>query len=314
MPFSVWSIPSNSSKSALGKELLTTSIGWLTTSRYRTNLTAPAPKVRQNPKLNRSLRGETRAVRSSGEIPGSPRRSCGAPPVPPRARSGEQTPPAAERYHCAYSGLGVAQLVGPNCVRLGEWSVTAPARPCKPQSHPGEGCDTGSPLGFFYLEIWVRAQAPGLTSSVTQPGVVQAAADSRTGQVFQTGLLPQILLQLGQRPGCKSQSQILGMGCRHLQNLGGGSGSVIGRASRAGAIRQPFHSRCQEPAHPMRSEAASAGFYQAPWGKACPRIQLLPVADLLAGKTVDFPRENVTFKKAPRAQAEAVETDKLQFE
>src|SRR5438105_4035975 len=73
------------------------------------------------PKLNRSLRGETRAVRSSGEIPGSPRRSCGAPPVPPRARSGEQTPPAAERYHCAYSGLGVAQLVGPNCVRLGDF-------------------------------------------------------------------------------------------------------------------------------------------------------------------------------------------------
>src|SRR5206468_3574672 len=124
-------------------------------------------------------------------VPRSPRRSCGAPPVPPRARSGEQTPPAAERYHCAYSGLGVAQLVGPNCVRLGEWSVTAPARPCKPQSHPGEGCNTGSPLGFFYLEIWVRAQAPGLTSSVTQPGVVQAAAGSRTGKVFQTGLLPQ---------------------------------------------------------------------------------------------------------------------------
>lgn len=71
------------------------------------------------PKLNRSPRGETRAVRSSGEIPESPRRSCGGPPVPPRARSGEQTPPAAERYHCAYSGLGVAQLVGPNCVRPG---------------------------------------------------------------------------------------------------------------------------------------------------------------------------------------------------
>src|SRR5437773_5110148 len=227
------------------------------------------------PKLNRSLRGETRAVRSSGEIPGSPRRSCGAPPVPPRARSGEQTPPAAERYHCAYSGLGVAQLVGPNCVRLGEWSVTAPARPCKPQSHPGEGCNTGSPLGFFYLEIWVRAQAPGLTSSVTQPGVVQAAADSRTGQVFQTGLLPQILLQLGQRPGCKSQSQILGMGCRHLQNLAGGSGSVIGRASRAGAIRQPFHSRCQEPAHPtMRigvvESGRLAGLHQRTAGRQLP--------------------------------------------
>jgi site-specific DNA-methyltransferase (adenine-specific) len=70
----------------------------------------------------------------------------------------------------------------------------------------------------------------------------------------------------------------------------------------------------EQPTQPMRSEAASAGFYQAPWGKASPRIQLLTVADLLSGKTVDFPRENVTFKKAPKAKAEAVETDALRFE
>jgi hypothetical protein len=48
MPSSVSSIPSNSSKSGFGKELLTTSIGWLTSSRYRTNLIGSAPKVRQN--------------------------------------------------------------------------------------------------------------------------------------------------------------------------------------------------------------------------------------------------------------------------
>src|SRR5207245_2242153 len=87
---------------------------------------------------------------------------------------------------------------------------------------------------FFYLEIWVRAQAPGLTSSVTQPGVVQAAADSRTGQVFQTGLLPQILLQLGQRPGCESQSQILGMGC--LWRIPSATGRPPGSAGEAAKV------------------------------------------------------------------------------
>jgi DNA modification methylase len=60
-----------------------------------------------------------------------------------------------------------------------------------------------------------------------------------------------------------------------------------------------------QPTKPMRTEAASAGFYKAPWGKDYARLQLLTVADLLAGKTVDFPRENVTFKKAPKAHAPA---------
>lgn len=57
----------------------------------------------------------------------------------------------------------------------------------------------------------------------------------------------------------------------------------------------------EQPTQPMRSEAASAGFYKAPWDKDYPRLQLLTIADLLSGKMVDFPRENVTFKKAPRA-------------
>jgi site-specific DNA-methyltransferase (adenine-specific) len=69
----------------------------------------------------------------------------------------------------------------------------------------------------------------------------------------------------------------------------------------------------EQPMQPMRSEAASAGFYQAPWGKAYSRIQLLTVADLLSGKTVDFPRENVTFKKAPKAEKAEIENQKLPF-
>jgi hypothetical protein len=69
----------------------------------------------------------------------------------------------------------------------------------------------------------------------------------------------------------------------------------------------------EPPTKPMRSEAASAGFYKAPWGKDYARLQLLTIADLLAGKTVDFPRENVTFKKAPRILEPAAEPGKLAF-
>ncbi len=51
----------------------------------------------------------------------------------------------------------------------------------------------------------------------------------------------------------------------------------------------------------MRKEAASAGFYESPWGKH-PRLQLLTVGELLEGKEIDRPRSraDATFKKAPR--------------
>jgi len=65
---------------------------------------------------------------------------------------------------------------------------------------------------------------------------------------------------------------------------------------------------------PMRSEAASGGFYKAPWGNDYPRLQLLTIADLLSGKLVEFPRENVTFKKAPKAQGREAEQLELQGE
>lgn len=56
-----------------------------------------------------------------------------------------------------------------------------------------------------------------------------------------------------------------------------------------------------EPTKAMRREAASAGFYESPWGKH-PKIQLLTVAELLGGKAVDHPRTagtNITYKQAP---------------
>jgi len=65
-----------------------------------------------------------------------------------------------------------------------------------------------------------------------------------------------------------------------------------------------------EPAtKPMEKEGASAGFYDSPFGKKYPRLQLVTVGELLAGKEVEYPRTlDVTFKKAPRARSTAAKS------
>jgi SAM-dependent methyltransferase len=60
----------------------------------------------------------------------------------------------------------------------------------------------------------------------------------------------------------------------------------------------------QEPTQPMRSEAASAGFYDSPWGKH-PRVQILTIEELLEGVQIDMPpirQVNQTYRRAPRHQ------------
>jgi hypothetical protein len=67
------------------------------------------------------------------------------------------------------------------------------------------------------------------------------------------------------------------------------------------------------PTKPMRAEAASAGFYESPWGKH-PRLQLLTVAELLQGKGIDYPHvsgANLTYKQAPRAVRKVAERGDL---
>ncbi len=64
----------------------------------------------------------------------------------------------------------------------------------------------------------------------------------------------------------------------------------------------------QEPTHPMRTEAAGAGFYHSPgWNSNHPKLQILTVADLLAGKGIDMPplrQVSTTFRRAPKAKAD----------
>ena len=63
------------------------------------------------------------------------------------------------------------------------------------------------------------------------------------------------------------------------------------------------------PTKAMRTEAASAGFYASPWGQH-PRVQILTVGELLAGKKLDAPpprQTSLTYKRAPKALKKAGE-------
>ena len=64
----------------------------------------------------------------------------------------------------------------------------------------------------------------------------------------------------------------------------------------------------EEPTKDMKKEVAGAGFYDSKlyWTRH-PRLQILTVAELLAGKGIDMPlinQVNKTYRKAPRVGAE----------
>lgn len=82
----------------------------------------------------------------------------------------------------------------------------------------------------------------------------------------------------------------------HVRDLRG----VVEREKAAMAVLITM----QEPTQNMRREAASAGFYESPWGTKHPRLQLFTVQELLEGKKIDMPptRDLRTFKKAPKAK------------
>jgi DNA modification methylase len=60
----------------------------------------------------------------------------------------------------------------------------------------------------------------------------------------------------------------------------------------------------EEPTKPMLTEAVTAGFFESKtWGKKYPKIQILTIAELLAGKKIEMPpirQVGVTFRKAER--------------
>lgn len=105
------------------------------------------------------------------------------------------------------------------------------------------------------------------------------------------------------RPELPAGSRAQHKAC-HLdaRELGGHPDFIEGKALWASTVSG------DEPFFP-----ASAGLYQAPWGARVPSMQVLAVADLLARKTVECPRENVTFKNAPKARCEPEKPGSLPF-
>ena len=69
------------------------------------------------------------------------------------------------------------------------------------------------------------------------------------------------------------------------------------------------------PTKPMETEAVTAGFFESKtWGKKYPKIQLLTIADLLAGRKIEMPpikQVEATFKKAAKFKGEKTEQLKL---
>jgi DNA modification methylase len=72
----------------------------------------------------------------------------------------------------------------------------------------------------------------------------------------------------------------------------------------------------KEPTEPMKNEAASAGFYDSPWGTKHPRLQLLTIEELLAGRKIDMPptRDERTFAKALKFRAAPKRQSPLPFD
>jgi len=103
-------------------------------------------------------------------------------------------------------------------------------------------------------------------------------------------------------PGARTKQIILSVkagktGAAHVRDLVG----TVQRESAEMGVLLTF----QEPTQPMRTEAASAGFYTSPgWNANYPRIQILTVAELLNGAGIHYPHQtSVTFRKAPKATA-----------
>ena len=67
-----------------------------------------------------------------------------------------------------------------------------------------------------------------------------------------------------------------------------------------------------EPTGPMKTEAVKTGFYETLYGKY-PRVQILTIAELFAGKQPNIPFvDSASFKKAPK-EIEGGEQDKFSF-
>ncbi len=92
----------------------------------------------------------------------------------------------------------------------------------------------------------------------------------------------------------------------HIRDLG----HVIDRENAAIGVYVTLES----PTRPMITEAVEKGFYHSPgWNRDYPRLQIITVEDILAGKQVDMPPTGITFKQAGKLGVESKDQGMLGF-
>jgi len=124
------------------------------------------------------------------------------------------------------------------------------------------------------------------------------------------GIDGKIIFQ-GEKPG-EFETVILSVkagntGAAHVRDL---KGTVEREKAAIGVLIS-----MEEPTKPMHTEAVTAGFFESKtWGKKYPKIQLLTIAELLAGKKIDMPpirQVGATFKKAEKFKGKIGEQLKI---
>jgi DNA modification methylase len=138
----------------------------------------------------------------------------------------------------------------------------------------------------FQFQAW----ALGLVGA--RPTEVKRGADK--------GIDGRIFFQSGEKAGKNSQVIIsVKGGTLKADDLRALAGVVEREKAAIGALIS-----FDEPSKKMRTDAASFGFYESPWGKF-PRIQLLTIRELMDGARIQYPHHvtglDVTLRRAPKS-------------
>jgi DNA modification methylase len=138
----------------------------------------------------------------------------------------------------------------------------------------------------FQFQAW----ALGLVGA--RPAEVKRGADK--------GIDGRIFFQSGEKVGVNAQV-IISVKGGHLKadDVRALAGVVEREKAGIGALIS-----FDEPSKKMRTDAASFGFYESPWGKF-PRIQLLTIRELMDGARIQYPHHvtglDVTLRRAPKS-------------
>lgn len=137
----------------------------------------------------------------------------------------------------------------------------------------------------FQFQAW----ALGLVGA--RPTEVKRGADK--------GIDGRIFFQSGEKAGKNSQVIISVKGGNLKADDVRALAGVVEREKAAIGALLSF----EEPSKKMRTDAASFGFYESPWGKF-PKVQLLTIRELMDGARIQYPHHvtglDVTLRRAPK--------------